>query len=168
MNFQFYLEKLFASENFQRFKDDNPDCFPCSCFISINVENKKTEFHFDYYCPKIGKMYSFQSENNMEKIPITLVGDKIPDKISLNYDFEFNEVKDILNNEMKNQNVKGELQKILLSLQNIGGKDFLVGTVFISMMGMLKIKIDIVEKKIIEFEKKSFFDMVNIFKKGEK
>ena len=39
-------------------------------------------------------------------------------------------------------------------------KDFLIGTVFISGLGMIKINIDISEMKIIVFETKSFFDFM--------
>jgi len=63
-----------------------------------------------------------------------------------------------------------KIQKILLSLQKIDKKDFLIGTVFISGLGMIKVKIDLdlehrsvypnvqnFGAKIVEFEKKIFF-----------
>jgi len=41
----------------------------------------------------------------------------------------------------------------------------LIGTVFISMLGLLKVRIDVEKMKIVLFEKKSFFDMMSIKKK---
>ena len=60
---------------------------------------------------------------------------------------------------------KSKIQKIILSLQNYKGKETLSGTVFISMMGMIKISIDISEMKILDFEKKSIMDMIKIIRK---
>ena len=61
--------------------------------------------------------------------------------------------------------MKTKIQKILLSLQKIKNDDFLTGTVFISNLGMIKIKITLPDEKITEFEKKSFLDMFKIIKK---
>lgn len=167
MNFKFYLEKLYASENFQKFKEENKDAFPCSCFFVIDEKGEDNKQHFDYYVPFEKKMFSFQLENKIEKIPIELFDDKIPEKISMNYDFDLKEVEEMILNKMQEENVKGKIQKMLFSLQKIEDKDFLVGTIFISALGMLKVNIDIFEKKITEFKKKSFFDMINVLKKKE-
>jgi hypothetical protein len=95
------------------------------------------------------------------------VGEENPTKIALNYDFDFEDVEEIIVKKMEEEEVKEKLQKILLSFQRIGSKDYLIGTIFISKMGMLKIKIELPDLNIVEFEKKSFFDMVNIFKKKD-
>ena len=46
-------------------------------------------------------------------------------------------------------------------------KNYLLGTIFISGLGLLKVRIDLNEKKIVGFEKMSFFDMIKIVKKGD-
>jgi hypothetical protein len=61
---------------------------------------------------------------------------------------------------MKKQDIRTKLQKIIFSLQNIKGKNFLVCTAFIGLLSLLKIQIDLKKKKIILFEKKSFFDLM--------
>ena len=43
--------------------------------------------------------------------------------------------------------------------------ELIIGTVFISNLGMIRVNYDIVDRKIVLFEKKIFFDLVNIFKK---
>ena len=54
---------------------------------------------------------------------------------------------------------------MIFSLQNVKGKDVLLGTIFVSGFGMIKVNIDLKEKRITDFEKKSFFDMLNIMRK---
>ncbi|MBA7691139.1 hypothetical protein ES703_99679 [subsurface metagenome] len=114
---------------------------------------------------KLGKIFSFQLEGGIKLVPMEMFEEKIPEKISIDYDFDFKDIEKMIGDEMGRQKMKNKIQKILLSLQNLNGKDFLVGTVFISQLGLLKINIDISEKKITHFEKKSFFNMINILKK---
>ena len=54
---------------------------------------------------------------------------------------------------------------MIFSLQNKDGKDFLIGTIFISGLGLLKINVNLEGNIITEFEKKSFFDMMKIIRK---
>ncbi|RLG12017.1 hypothetical protein DRN73_03845, partial [Candidatus Pacearchaeota archaeon] len=63
--------------------------------------------------------------------------------------------------------VKKQIQKILFSLQTKNKKNYLIGTIFISGFGLLKVNINLSEIKIIDFEKKSFFDMIKITRKKE-
>jgi hypothetical protein len=167
MNFQFYLEKLCASESFQKFKEENKDAYLCSCFFVIDKEKNDNHQHFDFFIPGVKKMFSFKIEANCEKVPVENFGDKIPEKIFDNYDFSFSEIEELINEKMKKENIKSKVQKILLSLQNNEGKDFLLGTIFISALGMIKTKIDLDKMEIIEFEKKSFMDMLKIVKKKD-
>jgi hypothetical protein len=171
MNFQFYLEKLFASEYFEKFMNEFPDAYPCSCFFSLDVDGKdkvnNDKYHFDYFVPSVKKLFSFKVEDGCERIPVEMLDDKVSEKIGCNYSFDFEDVKALILERMKADGIKSDLQKLLFSLQNLGGEDYLVGTVFLSGLGMLKVNIDISEMKITDFEKKSFMDMVNVFKKKE-
>ena len=168
MNLKFYLEKLYASEEFEQFRKENPEAFLCSGFFIIDKQGQDNKQHFDFYLPSERKMFSFQLEERTKIVPVELLNNKIPKKILLNYDFDFKDIEELIINEMKRQNIKNKIQKILLSLQNLDGKDFLVGTVFISTLGLLKINIDISQKKITEFAKTSFFDMIKVIKKKNK
>jgi len=166
MNFQFYLEKLYDSENFKEFIKENPDAFLCSGFFIIDKTGKETnKQHFDYYVPRMKKMFSFKMESGIEKVPVEMLTDKIPEKISVTCDFVFENIEKMIVDEMEKQNVKSKIQKILLSLQKLDGKDFLVGTLFVSTFGMIRIHIDISKRKIILFEKKSFFDIMKVSRK---
>lgn len=166
MNFQFYLEKLKDSEIFKEFVKENPDAYFCSGFFVIDKTGKEgNKQHLDYYVPSIKKLFSFKMESEIEKVPIEIFNDKSPEKISIDYDFDFQEIEKKIVREIEKKGIKTKIQKILLSLQKLDTKNFLVGTVFISSLGMIKINISLPEKEIVKFEKKSFFDMVKIIKK---
>ncbi|MBU2562456.1 MAG: hypothetical protein KKF68_02225 [Nanoarchaeota archaeon] len=165
MNLQFYFEKLNVSEDFKKFKKENPDAFLCSGFFVIDKVGTDNQQHFDFYVPSSNEIYSFKGENNGEKIPSERTEQKIPEKVSINYLITFEEVEKIIQDRMLKEKINSKIQKILLSLQKLNGKDFFVGTVFVSMLGMVKIHLDLVKKEIVLFEKKSFFDIVNVLKK---
>lgn len=163
MNFSFYVEKLENLLEFKKFKKENPDAFPCSCFFVIDKQGNDNKQHFDFFLPKEKKIMSFQLENN-QLVPIQEV-EKGLKEISLKHNFDFKEIEELIIKEMEKNKMKNNIQKILFSLQRINGKDYLIGTIFIPMLGMLKVNIDIKEKKVTDFQKRSFFDMMNIFKK---
>lgn len=160
MNLQFYLEKLHSSDVFKKFMKENPEAYLCSGFFTMDKEGKDNKRHFDFYIPKTKKMFSFKLEDGVEMMPIDIVLGKIPEKLDIGFDFEFEEIEKMLEDKMKEENINSKMQKIILSLQDLKGKPFLVGTIFISMLGLLKIQIDISDMKIVEFEKKSLFDMM--------
>jgi hypothetical protein len=160
MNFQFYLEKLYSSAIFKNFMKESPKAYLCSGFFTIDKEGKDNQIHVDFYIPDTKKMFSFRLEKKIEKIPVEVITKKIPLEIKPDFNFNFEEVEEMIVNEMKKQDIRTKLRKIIFSLQNIKGKNFLVCTVFTSLLGLLKIQIDLKKKKIILFEKKSFFDLM--------
>ena len=165
MNLQFYLEKLHDSENFKNFMKENSDAFLCSGFFVIDKEGKDNKIHFDYFLPKDKKIISFQLEQGIQQVPVEMFDKRIPEKISAEHDFDFDDIEKMIISEMEKQGIRNKIQKLILSLQKLKGKDYLVGTIFVSMLGMIKIHIALSEMKITLFEKKSFFDMMNVLKK---
>ena len=167
MKFQFYLEKLFVSPSFQEFITENKEAFPCSCFFAIDKEGMDNKQHMDFFVPSTKKTFSFKLEEKCEMIPLEMIYEKIPEKLSMNYDFDFKEIEKMILEEMERKQIKNKIQKLLFSIQKINGKEFLIGTIFISGLALLKVNIEIAEKRITEFEKASFFEMVKIIKKGD-
>lgn len=167
-NFQFYLEKLYASDDFQKFIEENKDAYLCSCFFVKDFEKNDDKQHFDYFIPSVKKMFSFQIDSNCEKVPVENFGEKIPEKISDNHNFSFEEIEKLIIDKMEKENIKNKVQKILLSLQKVDGRESLFGTIFISALGMIKINIDLEKMQITDFEKKSFLDMLKISHKSAK
>lgn len=114
---------------------------------------------------EFGKMVSFQLEQGGEAVPVEDIGDFTPQEISLDLDVDFDSVFDMIQKRMEEEKIKNKLQKMLLSLQKKDGAHFLVGTVFISSLGMLKVAINLDTMNLVSFEKKSFFDIMKIRKK---
>jgi len=165
MNFQFYLEKLRNSESYKKFIKENPDAYLCSAFFSIDKNGSDNKQHFDFFIDR--EIFSFQLESECELTPLKNYGEKNPEKIGENLNFDFEEIEKLIIDKLKEKNINKKIKKYLYSLQNIQGKNFLIGTIFTSELGMIKIKIDLKEMQITEFEKKSFFDMIKIFKKKD-
>ncbi len=182
MNFQFYIEKLFDSEEFLKFKKENPTAFLCSGFFSIDKKNTSPESqskadnqqHLDFFIPELNKMFSFKLNQN--PIEMTNVenfsksadeeGKELkPEKISDNFDFDFNELEKVITERMEKEKVKNKVEKILWSLQSKDNQSFLIGTIFLSNLGMLKVTFNLDTKELTNFEKKSFFDFIRIMKK---
>ena len=171
MNFQFYVEKLFAGDEFKKFIEENKEAYPCSAFFVIDKQGKDNKQHFDYYISSVKKMFSFKLEDNCAKVPVEIVDAsmlKKENQIVMNYDFDFDRIEKIIEGELFEKKIKNKIQKLLFSMQRRQGKDFLLGTIFLSNMALLSVSIDLSEMKIVSFEKKSFFDMLKITKKEEK
>ena len=171
MNFHFYIEKLFSGEEFKKFIEENKDAYPCGGFFVIDLENLKNpdnKNHVDYFVPSINKMFSFQLEEGVKMVLVENQGEVVPKEIKINYNFDFEEIEKLILEKMSEEKVDKKIQKILLSLQNKDGKDFFVGTVFVSGMGLINVHIDVDDMKVTNFESKSFMDMINVFKKDKK
>ncbi len=171
MNFQFYLEKLFDSEEFKKFKSENPDAFLCSGFFTIDKEGNDNQQHLDYWIPSSKKLFSFKlNEDPIEMVPTETYKDHegndfSPEKISDNIEFNMEDMEKLIAEKALEEKVNNRIQKLILSLQRRDGKDFLLGTAFLSNLGLLKVTIDLDTNEITDFEKKSFFDMMKFIGK---
>ncbi|MFH1325522.1 MAG: hypothetical protein ABIH49_02000 [archaeon] len=165
MNLQFYLEKLHSSEEFRKFKKENPKAFFCSGFFILDREKNANEVHLDFFTQEKNELAVFKIDGKITRMPAQSLSKKMPGEISEEMNFDFNEIENLILEKMQKENLKDKVQKIILSLQNSNRKTFLLGTVFVSMLGMIKVKIKLPENKITEFEKKSILDMMNVFRK---
>ncbi len=165
MDLRFYLEKLHGSEEYQNFMLENSDAYLCSGFFVMDFEKADSQRHLDFYVPSLKKVFSFKLENGIEIVPMDTFDERVPKKLFIDYDFDLDEIEKIIRKKMSEENIKSRIQKILLSLQNVEGKDLLTATVFVSGLGMIKANIEPVSKNIIDFDKKSFFDMMKIIRK---
>ena len=165
MNSQFLLEKLNSSEEFKNFEKENKTAYLCSGFFVIDIDGgeKGNQYHFDFFVPENGKTFSFELEQGIKLVPLERYG-QVLEKV-LEPGFDFDEIEKIISKEMERNKIKNKIQKMIFSLQNLKGRDVLLGTIFVSGFGMVKANIDLKEKRITDFEKKSFFDMLNIMRK---
>jgi hypothetical protein len=164
MKFQFYYEKLINLDEYKKFLNENPKAYFCSGFFVLDKKDKDNKVHFDFYLPKGPKMYSFKLDNKPEFVDIENFDPRIPEKLPMNFEFDLIEIEKLIKEEMNKRKIKGEIQKLLFSLQNLKDKNYLLATIFLSNMALLKVTITLPENKITEFEKKSFFDMIKLVK----
>jgi hypothetical protein len=168
MNFQFYFEKLMDSKDFVKFVKDNKDAFLCSAFFIVDKKGEDNKQNIDYFVPSVNKMFSFKIDSKVEMIPIEEYGESFkPEKISDNVDFDFAHIENIIQERMDREKIKNKIEKFLFSLMTKDKKNYLICTIFISSLGILKVRIDLDKKEILDFEKKSFFDMIKVVKKGD-
>jgi|WetSurMetagenome_2_1015567.scaffolds.fasta_scaffold200105_2 hypothetical protein len=184
MNSQFLLEKLEDSEEYKKFMKENSDAYLCSAFFIIDLQNhqpvlasscnpteveyfsdSENKFHFDYYLPSSKKTFSFEIEDEIKLVPLERFDEKVLEKVSSDKHFDFDDIYDKIMKEMEEKKINNKILKMIFSLQNFEGKDTLFGTIMLSSLALLKMTFDISEDKIVEFEKKSFFDMMKIVKK---
>lgn len=166
MNFQFYFEKLTKSKDFSKFIKDNKDAFLCSGFFAIDKKGEDNKQNIDYFVPSLNKMFSFKINDKVELVPVEDYGENFkPEKIPDNLDFDFNYLEKLIEGEMFEKKISNKIEKLLFSLQAKDKKTYILGTIFISGLALLKVRIDVDEKKIVEFDKKSFFEMMKIVKK---
>ncbi|MDA3835991.1 MAG: hypothetical protein PF542_00045 [Nanoarchaeota archaeon] len=166
MKFQFYYEKLLASDEYLKFKKEHPTAYACSGFFALDLEKKgeNNQVHFDFWLPEHEKMYSFKVTGPVEFVNVENYDKRPFEKLSMNYTFDLVDVQKAIEKRMEDDKIKGKMLKMMFSLQKLDGADFLVITVFLNNMGMLKVDYDIAEKKITEIEKKSFLDMFKIIR----
>lgn len=167
MNFKYYLRQLQENSNYKRFMKENPDAYLCSGFFTMDKEGSDNKQHLDFYIPSKKSMTSFQMEQDAKMNTVDLLPEKVPEKISLDFDIDFDEIERQIYEKMRVHGINNRIQKLIYSLQKVEDKDMLSGTVFISMFGLLKVNVDVKTNKITDFEKKSFFDLVSVFKKGK-
>lgn len=143
---------------------ENSLAYPCSGFFIIDKEHggKDNKINFDFWLPNKEEMFSFRVDGEIEILKVENFKAESFEKISTDYDFNFEDFEKMISDKMKKENIKGKIQKLLFSLQRLDGKDFLIGTLFLTSLGLLKVTISLEENKIISFEKKSFFDMIKI------
>ncbi len=162
MNFQFYVEKLKESGKFKEFIKKNKKALLFSGFFINDKVGEDNKQHFDFYIPGKKKMFSFQLEKDCEISENEIPDNNVPEKVDMNVEFEFNDIEEMIKKRMDNEKIKNKIQKLLFSLQSIKGKPFLIGTVFVSMYALLRVNIDLSKMEIIDFQKKSFFDMIKV------
>jgi hypothetical protein len=166
MKFQFYYEKLLASDEYLKFRKEHPKAYPCSGFFALDLEKdgENNKVHFDFWLPEFGKMYSFKVTGPVEFVNVENFDKRDYEPLSMNYEFDLKDVEKKIIERMEAENMKGKVQKLLFSLQKKDSVDYLVGTVFLNNMGMIKLSYDIADGRIVDFVKKSFLDMFKIIK----
>jgi len=165
MNLQFYFEKLENSEAYKNFIKKNKDAYFYSGFFCLDKKGKDNQVHLDFFIPSSEEVFSFKIDGEIVLSSITIYAKKVPEEISMKLDLNLDVFEKIILDEIEKKEVKKKVQKLLLGLQSKDKEIFLIATVFMSGMGLVKLNINVKSKEISEFEKKSIFDMISVLKK---
>ncbi len=159
MNFKDLLKDLRLSEDFKKFKKEKKDAFLCSAFFIIDEDKKNNKNHLDYYVPSTKETFEFKLESNFQKEKLRDF-QEVPERIKEDLDFNFEEIKKIINKKIEEEKIKNKIQKFIFSLQSLNNKNFLIVNLFLSGMILVNFKLSLKNKKILEFEKKNLFDFL--------
>ena len=85
--------------------------------------------------------------------------------MDLNLELDFDEMEKLILEKMKSENIQNKIDKMLISIQKNNKRNLFIATLFLSKLGLLQIRIDIKNKKILDFEKKSLFDIIKFSRK---
>ena len=165
MNINESYNKILKSKEYRDFMEQNKSAYLCSCFFMLDKENNSQEIHFDYYIGSEKKMFSFKINSEITLVLLEVFDKRIQEKLNLNKNIELENFEKLIVERMEKENIRESIKKFLYSFQCVKGKNLLLVTVFLSKLALLKVSIDISNIEIMDFEKKSFFDMVNIFRK---
>ena len=169
MKLQFYNDKLINSEEYKKFMKEHKDAYFCSGFFSIDKENSETDnqIHFDFYIPSSKEMFSFKLNDKIELTSVKIFDERIPEQIFTDFNIDLDKFEKIILKKMELEKIKNSAKKFLFSLQNLEKKTYLLVTIFLSNLGLLKINIDLAKGEIISFEKKSMSEIFKIFRKAK-
>jgi hypothetical protein len=171
MSISFYIKKVRESGHFKQFQKEDKKSYLCSIFFVRDFLEKKDETQVDFYSPAKKKIINFKItpegiEKPEDKISETISHKEIiPEKLSENIKIDIDEIKGILEKEMKKKEIPNEIQKVLVYLSENNGKIVWNCTGFLKGLAMLNAVIEDSTSKAISIEKKSFFDMINFIGK---
>lgn len=160
LNFNEALSKLKKSKEFLKFKKENGDAYLCSAFFIIDFEGNQNSVQLNY---QLGN----------EKIAAFLVGDEIKEKVedliekkkleklreSIKVDID--EAVSLSKKQIKEQDLKGKISKMIAILTKEGKKEIWNVTCFLEALQILNVHIDAYSGKILKSEKKALSDFFN-------
>ncbi len=167
MKFSEYKQKVESSEEFKKFKQENPDSYLCAGFFVFDYETKDNKKQAVDYSIKDGEIATFDiatDENNQEKI-IKKISEKAIKKskikeIKETAKTDLEALKEIVEDEMKNKMITGNIKKMIIVLQMLNNDLIWNIQAILSGMEIINIHIDDSDKSVLKFEKFSLRDII--------
>lgn len=160
--------KLEKSNEFKKFKSENPDAFLCAGFFILSFKENRFEYSLDYRNDK--QIFTFKIPENPESSIIVesqdlLASPKPLEKINLDVQLDLEDIKEIVEKALLDNNIKGKLEEFMAVLQNLDNQIVWNLTVMCEGFTIINMIINSETAGIIKFEKKNLLDFV---KKPEK
>ncbi|MCX6749622.1 MAG: hypothetical protein NTW17_02660 [Candidatus Pacearchaeota archaeon] len=165
MKVSHYIKRVKESDEFKKFKKEDPKAYLCSLFFIRDFTEKKNETQVDFYSTKKKCIVSFKVDGKVErtinKKAETMTHKKfIPKQLNEKIKLDIDEMKDTLTDEMHNREMTYEIEKVLSFLNMVEGKPVWNCTGFLKGLGILQAHVDDETNSILFMEKKSFFDLI--------
>src|SRR3989344_5984533 len=115
MKFEHYLKKLEQSSEFKKFRRKYTDEYLCAGFFVLDFETGQNMHQIDYALPN-GKIATFVLDKEVKcKISEQALKKKLP-KINPEIRTDLEELKGIVEDEMKNRTVTEKMRKMIAIL----------------------------------------------------
>ena len=160
MKIQPYVDKLNESSEYASFVKENPDAFMAAGFFVIDFEQNNNIHQLDFYVPSKKKIAAFTLDEGVIVQMLDAMNDTKPTKLDPNTNIDLEELKGIVQDEMKNRGMTENIGKMIAILQNVEGKKIWHVNCILSGMHVLKSKVDDSDKSVLELDKKSMMDFV--------
>lgn len=176
MDISQFIKKINGSVQFKEFIKEDPTAYLCSFFFVRDFLEKKDQTQVDFYSPKKENIFSLKIEENgnienAENKTAETISHKrlVPEKIQKKIKLKIDDLKPLLEKEMKKEGINNDLQKILVYLVSVNGNILWNCTGFLKGLAILQAIIEDKTGKVASIQKKSFFDMLKfIGKPGDK
>lgn len=160
MKLLFLIEKLHASEVFQRYKEKNPSAYFFAGFFTLDLEGKNNQYQLDYSDEK-GSIMTFNLNGEIEAKPAESFDKSIPKAIKDALKIDIDDMEEIVKKEGEKKGMK--LEKIIAILQNYEGR-IIWNLTCLHGMKILRMKIDSDSGEILNSETLNLFDIAKRIK----
>jgi hypothetical protein len=155
--------RLEKSNEFKKFKSENPEAFLCAGFFIINLKGNIFEYSLDFRNDK--QIFTFKIPEN-EKSGIIMLQDEILDKtkplekINLDVQIDIEDLREIIEKNLELNNIKNRLEEFIAVLQNLNNQIVWNLTVMLEGFTIINIIINSETGNIEKFEKKNLMDFI--------
>jgi len=160
MKLQPYIEKLNSSSEFKEFQKKYDGAFIVAGFFVLDLEMGKNLHQIDYYVPSKKKIAAFTLDDKVTMQLLDLLNNKVPEKLDIKTKIDLDQIKGILEDEMKNRSIAESIKKIIAVLQNLDGKKIWNLNCILSGMGILNAHVEDESRTVLKMEKKSLMDIM--------
>ena len=160
MKIQPYVDKLNNSSEFKNFQKKYNDAFMVAGFFIMDLEMGNNLHQIDYYIPSKKKIAAFTLDKRVSMQILDLLNDKIPEKLDIKTKIDLDQIRGILEEEMKNRNITEDIKKIIAVIQKVENKNVWNLNCILSGMGILSAHVEDESRSVLKMEKKSLMDIM--------
>jgi hypothetical protein len=160
MKLQPYIKRLVASKEYKGFVKKHSDAFAAAGFFVIDFETGSNIHQIDYYIPSEKKIAAFTLDKGVAVQEMTLVNSKVPEKLDVENNIDLDELRGIVQDEMKNRSMTEDIKKMIAVLQTAEGKKIWNVNCVLSGMEILRAHVDDATKTVLKMDKISMMDIM--------